>query len=116
MHATDFTISWDPVISDPVCGSVSYDVMISSDGVKMITNTTDTFYWVTGVSPGSSYNITVSGRNNAGVGPSNMIAVAIPSPTSSLPGTYIQYVIQHVLQCALLVCQLHLLIVLVATL
>jgi len=61
-------VSWDPVTSDPVCGPVSYNVTISpSDGVMMM-RITDTSYNFTGLTPNNSYTVTVTGRNDAGVG------------------------------------------------
>jgi len=71
-----FTVSWSPPSSDPVCGPVSYDVLISStDGVVML-RTTNTFYNFTGLRPGTSYTVTMVGINIAGVGKSNMITVS----------------------------------------
>ena len=72
-----FTASWDPVTSDPVCGSVSYDVTISpSDGVVML-RITDTSYNFAGLTTDISYTVTVAGRNNAGVeSTSRMVSVA----------------------------------------
>ena len=71
--------SWDPVTSDPVCGPVSYDVTIlPSNGVVMrkITNTTYSFIELT---PYTIYNITVTGRNDAGVGESAKVIVNAPT-------------------------------------
>ena len=59
-------MSWDPATSDLVCGPVSYDVTISPSGVMM--RITDTSYNFTGLTPDTSYTVTVAGRNNAGVG------------------------------------------------
>jgi len=71
-----FTVSWSPPSSDPVCGPVSYDVIISSsDGVIMM-RITNTSYNITGLTPGISYTVTVAGINMAGVGKSNMITVS----------------------------------------
>ena len=73
------TISWDPVTSDPVCGSVSYDVTISpSDGVVMM-RITNSFYILTDLTPRTNYSVTVAGRNDAGVGESSVIAFHIPA-------------------------------------
>ena len=86
---TDFTASWDPVISDPVCGPVSYDVTISpSDGVMMM-RITDTSYNFTGLIPDNSYTVTVAGINNAGVGRSSETTVRTLQ-NSKLTFLYIQ--------------------------
>ena len=67
-----FIISWDPVTSDPVCGPVSYDVMISSsDGVVMM-RIAGTSYNSTGLTPDNSYTVTVTGRNDAGESETSM--------------------------------------------
>jgi len=70
-------VSWNPFISDPVCGPVSYDVTISSsDGVVMM-RITDTSYNFTGLIPDNSYTVTVAGRNIAGVGRSFSSIVSV---------------------------------------
>ena len=69
--------SWDPFTSDPVCG-LSYDVSISpSDGVVMM-RITDTSYNFTGLIPYTNYNITVTGRNDVGVGEPSVVIVNAP--------------------------------------
>jgi len=72
---TDFTLSWDPVTSDLVCGPVSYDVTISSSDGVMMMRITDTSYNFTGLIPDNSYAVTVAGRNDAGVGESIVTSI-----------------------------------------
>ena len=82
----DFSVSWDPVTGNPVCGPVSYDVTISSsDGVVM--RTTDTSYNFTGLMPNNSYTVTVAGRNDAGVGGLDILNVPTPSLEDGLPSS-----------------------------
>ena len=86
--SVDFTISWDPVTSNPVCGSLLHDVMISpSDGVMMM-RITDTSYNFTGLIPATSYTVTVVGRNDAGVGQSMITNVTTHNRNSVLLGKF----------------------------
>jgi len=81
----DIALSWSPVTSNLLCGPVSYDVTISSsDGVMMV-RTTDTSYDFTGLTPDNSYIVTVTGRNDAGVGGSSIAAVNTPSMAEAVP-------------------------------
>jgi len=67
-----------------VCGPVSYNVTISpSDGVMM--RITNIFYNFTGLTPGTSYTVTVAGINMAGVGESNIIMFYIPTVNIVVP-------------------------------
>ena len=71
---TNVIVSWDPSTSDPVCGPLSYNVMISpSDGVTVM-RTTNTTYTFTTLTPGTNYynTVIVAGNNMAGVGQSNI--------------------------------------------
>jgi len=65
---SDFTVSWNPVTSDPVCGPVSCDVTISPSNGVMMMRITDTSYNITALTPDTSYTVTVAGRNSAGGG------------------------------------------------
>ena len=87
---TDFTASWDPVTSDPVCGPVSYDVTISPSGGVTMMRITDISYNFTGLIPNISYTVTVAGRNNAGVGRSSSTTIRT-FQNSKLTFLYTQY-------------------------
>ena len=91
---TDFTASWDPVTSDPVCGPVSYDVTISSSNGVMMMRITDTSYNFTGLIPDSSYTVTVAGINNAGVGRSSSTTIRT-FQDSKLTFLYIQLLLNY---------------------
>ena len=82
---TNAIVSWDPSTSDPVCGPITYNVIISpSDGVVvMIIN--DTSYNFTALTPGTNYTVIVAGNNMAGVGESNMTMFNIITMTEALP-------------------------------
>ena len=100
---SDFTVSWDPVTSDPVCGPVSYGVTISpSDGVMMM-RIIYTSYNFTELQIGTNYTVTVAGRNRAGVGESRVRVINTTTMTEATPsGMYIcvffhyLYVLLHV--------------------
>ena len=88
----DFTISWNPFSSNPVCGSVSYDVMISpSDGVMMI-RITDTSYNFIGITSDNSYTVTVTSRNDDGMGLQSMMTINPPNRDSVLPGKFLLFI------------------------
>ena len=73
------TISWDPFTSDPVCGSVVYDVtLIPSDGVTLM-KVTDSFYILADLAPRTNYSFIVGGRNDAGVGESSVTVFYVPA-------------------------------------
>ena len=92
----DFTISWDPFSSNPVCGSVSYDVMISpSDGVIMM-RITDTTYSFTGVISDNSYTVTVTGRNDDGMGLQSMMRINPPNRDSALSGKLLLFIPSYI--------------------
>ena len=77
-------VSWDPV-SSHLCEPVSYDATISpSDGVMMM-RITETSYNITGLTPDSSYTVTVAGRNDAGVGESASVTVNSPTIANVVP-------------------------------
>ena len=93
---TNVIVSWDPSISDPVCGPLSYNVMISPfDGVTMmiITNTTYNF---TTLTPGTTYTVTVAANNMAGVGQSNMTMFYIITMTEALPSG--EFIMKYILE------------------
>ena len=94
IHLNGILISWDHVTSDPVCGSVSYDVTISSsDGVIMTVTTYGTSYSFTGLTPDTSYTVTVAGRNDAGVGESGILTVITLSHSPTRKCSVCMYVL-----------------------
>ena len=66
-----------------------YNVTIlpDDDGVMMM-RITDTSYNIIGVTPNTRYDVTVSSRNDAGMGQSNMIIVTTPNMTNDPIGNY----------------------------
>ena len=90
---TDFTITWDPFNSDPICGPVSYDVRISpSDGV--VTTLNATTYWVVKFSndfarltSASNFTVTVVAVNSYGSGEPAMINVNTPNLSEVVPSS-----------------------------
>ena len=83
---TDFTISWDPVASDPVCGPVSYNVTVSSSNGVMITVTTNGIsYNFTELTPDNNYTVTVVGRNDVGVGGFSVRIINTATMTEATP-------------------------------
>ena len=88
----DFALSWNPFSSNPVCGSVSYDVMIlPSDGVMMM-RITDTSYNFTRVLPDTAYTVTVTGINDDGMGLQSMMIINPRNRTSVLPGKLLLFI------------------------
>ena len=80
-----FTISWDPVTSDLVCGPVSYNVTISpSDGVRIM-RITNTIYSVAITSVASNFNVTVVGVNRVGRGEPRVINTETPELSQAVP-------------------------------
>ena len=82
---------WDPATGNPLCGDISYDVMLSlSNGtIIMVTSTTNNFYTFSDSTPATDYYVTVAGRNNAGVGES--VRVDITSQSELLDSYYHVY-------------------------
>ena len=80
----DITVSWTPSSGDPVCGPISYNVIISPSDEVMIMSINDTYYSITGLIPATSYNITVISSNMVGVMES-MIMVNTPSSNDAVP-------------------------------
>ena len=72
-RCVNIVTTWSSVVGHPLCGDVSYDVMLSLPDGTLIMNTTieDNFYIFTGLTPDNTYTVTVAGRNNAGVGVSS---------------------------------------------
>ena len=90
---TNVIVSWDPSTSDPVCEPLSYNVMISPDGMMMMIN--DTTYNFTTLTPGTTYTVTVAANNMAGVGQSNMTMFYIITMSEALPsGEFILYMLK----------------------
>ena len=83
--ATNVTVSWDPSTSDPVCGPLSYNVMISPSDRVTVMIITDTTYNFTTLTPGTTYTVTVAANNMAGDGQSNMIMFYIITVNEALP-------------------------------
>ena len=89
-----FTVLWDSVTSDPVCGPVEYDVTISSSGGVKLMRVANTSYNFTGLTPFTYYIITVAAVNKAGVGQASAIVVNTPTMSEALPsGTYVSTVV-----------------------
>ena len=63
--ACRFTVQWDEVFSDPVCGTVRYTVAISTGEKTSKYNTTLTNYTATNLNDDVLYNVTVIASNNA---------------------------------------------------
>ena len=89
-----FVVSWDPVSSNPVCGPVSYDVMISSSDEAMMMGINDTSYSVakspynfTMLTSSANLNISVINSNLAGSREPRMIAVKTPELTQAVPSS-----------------------------
>ena len=86
MDICDTTISgfsFKASSGNPVCGQVSHNVtVLPSDGV-MIMRINDT-YNITGLTPATSYSITVISSNMAGAVES-MVRVDTPSSSEALP-------------------------------
>ena len=64
----DIMLSWSVISDLRACGPVSYNLTISSDGMMMIMNTTDTFYSFTGLTPRTDYTVSIEPSNIAGSG------------------------------------------------
>ena len=83
---TSVIVSWPPFSSNELCGSISYNVMISpSDGVNL-TNLTDTRYNFYGLKPSNTYTVTVAGINQAGMGIPGDIMFNILTEDMARPG------------------------------
>ena len=50
------------------CGPVSYTLTISSDGMMLMVNTTDTYFNFTELIPETDYTISIQPSNSAGSG------------------------------------------------
>ena len=70
MGCITINATWEHATGNPVCGSVSYDVILSypNGTIIIMTTTIETYYNFTGLMPDTSYTVTVAGRNDAGVG------------------------------------------------
>ena len=78
-------VSWTPSSGDPVCGPISYELTISpTDQMIMIMEITETSYDITGLTPGTSYNLTINSSNMAGSVESVMM-ISIPNTNDILP-------------------------------
>lgn len=78
-------LSWTAPSGDPVCGLISYSVTISpSDGV-MIMGINETYYDITGLTPATSYNITIISSNMAGIVESNDMTINVPNTNEAVP-------------------------------
>ena len=77
-------LSWTPS-GHPACGSVSYELTISpTDQMIMIMRITDISYDITGLTPGTSYDLTVNSSNMAGSMESVMM-ISIPNTNDIVP-------------------------------
>ena len=66
--ACSFVVQWSEPSSDPVCGTVWYTIIVSTEGgiLIIIDNTTMTNYNVTGLNNNTEYYVNVTANNNAG--------------------------------------------------
>ena len=87
----DSTLSWNSVISDSVCGELSYNVTLLLNETQMVTiyTTNVNSYNFTGLSSGAGYTVFVAGRNDVGLGQSSTSTFTTPSMDASLPGKFI---------------------------
>ena len=67
-----------------MCGPISYDVKVSPSDEVMIMSINDTYYDITGLTPATSYNITVISSNMAGAVES-MIMINTPNSSDAVP-------------------------------
>ena len=82
---TSVVVSWTPSSGDPVCGPISYNVMISSSDGVMIMSINDTSYNFTALTPGTNYTVTVTAINMAGAGSSIMTMFYIINMIEAVP-------------------------------
>ncbi|XP_065915845.1 adhesion G protein-coupled receptor L4-like isoform X2 [Dysidea avara] len=94
----NITFTWNSVNSDPVCGSVLYEVTVSTpNSVVLFTDETSYFFDIFRYN--TRYNITVVGRNDAGVGEygvaslsfSGVIGIGVPQDIMNLRTTEITH-------------------------
>ena len=89
-------ISWTLSNGDPVCGPISYELTISpTNPMIMIMRINDTSYDITGLTPGTSYNLTVISSNMAGSVESVMM-ISTPEIVLSGKYVYIAYICTYV--------------------
>ena len=67
-----------------MCGPISYDVKVSPSDEVTIISINDTYYDITGLTPATSYNITVISSNMAGAMES-MIMINTPNSSDAVP-------------------------------
>ena len=86
MCLTNFVVlSWDSVTTASMSAPVSYDITISpSDGVTMM-RITNTSYNITELTPATNYTVTVTSRNDVGVGEEAVIMFHIPTVAEAVP-------------------------------
>ena len=73
----NITFTWNSVNSDPVCGSVLYEVTVSPpNSVVLFTNETSYFFDIFRYN--TRYHITVAGRNDAGIGGHRAASLSFP--------------------------------------
>ena len=87
-----FVVQWDEVID---IFSINYIVRWSGEDGSSGMDTVDRLsYTVTGLTPDTSYNITVAGNNTCGVGPvSNIIMTSTPmGPSTTGNALHVTYV------------------------
>ena len=65
---TDIMMSWNVMSDLMACGPASYIVTISSDGMMMMIDTTETSYHFTGLTPRTDYTVSIEPSNRAGRG------------------------------------------------
>ena len=83
-------VSWTLSSGDPVCGPVSHELTISpTDQMIIIMRLTDNSYDITGLTPDTSYNLTVISSNMAG-SVKSVMTISIPNKNDIVPsGKYV---------------------------
>ena len=87
----DFTISWNPVLGDPLCGPVSYNMTISTTDKEETTLNATTFSVFkasadfTRLTSASNFTVTVVAVNSYGSGEPAMINVSTPDLSEAVP-------------------------------
>ena len=74
-------LSWSVMSDLMACGPVSYNVTISSDGMRVMIMTTSTSYNFTELLPGTDYTVFIEPSNVAGSGQAYTEAIRT-APTS----------------------------------
>ena len=95
----EILVSWSPIVSDTVCGPVTYNISIMpSHGMMMMIN--NTAYNITGLYYNTNYTITVYAANNAADGEPAMVTVKTPglyvAPDKCAYNNYSSLILTHI--------------------